>query len=152
MGRIGCFSCEKFRWDFVAWAFAPVLSRFAPSFVRQPNSHKCTQIVENRPKHEFRIQWGELGAFVAKKFRWDSWHEVFHQFDPFYSMCCYTTKQSQMHPNNTKHTKICLGSNGVDRVLSLWKIPTRLPGMNFCTSSTRFAPSFVSKPNGPESK
>src|SRR6185503_1451683 len=70
MGRIGCFSCEKFRWDFVAGTFAPVLSRFAPSFVRQPNSRKCTQIVENKPKHEFRIQWGESGTFVAKKFRW----------------------------------------------------------------------------------
>ena len=30
------------------------------------------------------------------------------------------------------------------------KIPTRLRGMNFCTSSARFAPSFVRQPNGPE--
>ena len=30
------------------------------------------------------------------------------------------------------------------------KIPTRLCGMNFCTSSVRFAPSFVRQPNGPE--
>ena len=30
------------------------------------------------------------------------------------------------------------------------KIPTRLRGANFCTSSARFAPSFVSQPNGPE--
>ena len=41
-----------------------------------------------------------------------------------------------------------LGSHGVDRVLSLRKIPTRLRGTNFCTTSERFAPSFVRQPNG----
>ena len=33
---------------------------------------------------------------------------------------------------------------------SLRKILTRLRGTNFCTSSARFAPSFVRQPNGPE--
>ena len=42
------------------------------------------------------------------------------------------------------------GSNGVDRVRSLRKIPMRLRGMNFYTSSARFAPSLVRQPNGPE--
>ena len=32
----------------------------------------------------------------------------------------------------------------------LRKIPTRLRGTNFCTSSACFAPSFVRQPNGPE--
>ena len=36
----------------------------------------------------------------------------------------------------------------VDWVRSLRKIPTRLHGTNFCTSSARFAPSFVGQPNG----
>ena len=36
------------------------------------------------------------------------------------------------------------------RVCSLRKIPTRLRGTNFCTSSARFASSFVKQPNGPE--
>ena len=48
------------------------------------------------------------------------------------------------------HQNISLGSNGVDRVLSLQKIPTRLRGTNFCTSSARFAPSFVRLSNGYE--
>ena len=43
-----------------------------------------------------------------------------------------------------------LGSNVVDRVNSFQKIPTRLRSTNFCTSSARFAPSFVRQPNGPE--
>ena len=43
-----------------------------------------------------------------------------------------------------------LGSNGVDRVCSLRKILMRFRAMNFfinCTSSTRFAPSFVQQRN-----
>src|SRR6185312_14682400 len=31
-------------------------ARFAPSFLRQPNHPKCTQMVPNSPKHEFRVQ------------------------------------------------------------------------------------------------
>ena len=70
-------------------------ARFAPSFVRQPSGPECTQIVQN-------------------------------------------------------HQNISLGSNGVDRVRSLQKILTRLHGTNFCTSSARFAPSFVRQPNSPK--
>ena len=33
---------------------------------------------------------------------------------------------------------------------SLRKIPTRLRGRKFCTSSARFVPSFARQPNGPE--
>ena len=53
-------------------------------------------------------------------------------------------------PNAPKHYEthqnMSLGSNGVDWVHSLRKIPMRLHGTIFCincTSSTRFAPSFV---------
>jgi len=45
------------------------------------------------------------------------------------------------------HQNMSLGSNGVDRVRSLRKTPTRLRGPNFCTSSERFAPSFLRQPN-----
>ena len=38
----------------------------------------------------------------------------------------------------------------MDWVRSLRKILKRLRGTNFCTSSSRFAPSFVREPNGPE--
>src|SRR6185369_11157353 len=48
------------------------------------------------------------------------------------------------------HKNVSLGSNGVDRVRSLRKIPTRLRGTNFCPSSARFAPSFVRQPNDPD--
>src|SRR6185437_14041679 len=45
---------------------------------------------------------------------------------------------------------VSLGSNGVDRVCSLRKIPMRLRSTNFCIISARFAPSLVRQPNGPE--
>src|SRR6185369_1539077 len=48
------------------------------------------------------------------------------------------------------HQNISLGSNGVDRVRSLRKIPTQLRGTNFCTRSARFPPSFVRHTNSPE--
>src|SRR6185312_7386402 len=59
-----------------------------------------------------------------------------------------------MVPNAPKwyetHQNMSLGSNGVDRVLLLRKIPMRLYGTNICTSSARFATSFVRQPNGPK--
>jgi len=57
---------------------------------------------------------------------------------------------NEILPNTPKHyethTNMSLGSNGVDWVRSLRKILMRLHGTNFfinCTSSTRFALSFV---------
>ena len=61
---------------------------------------------------------------------------------------------NQTAPNAPKlyktHQNVSLGSNGLDRVCSLWKISTRLCGTNFCTSSAHFTSSFVRPPNGPE--
>src|SRR6185437_296522 len=57
----------------------------------------------------------------------------------------------ERQPNSPECTQIVRNTpkcefrvNGVDQVGSLQKIPTRLHGTNFCTSSVRFAPSFVS--------
>ena len=58
--------------------FCTSLSRFAPSFVRQPNGPECTQIVGNAPKCQFRVKWGGSGAFVAKNSDATSWHELLH--------------------------------------------------------------------------
>ena len=58
--------------------FCTSLACFAMSFVRQPNVPECTQIVQNAPKHQFRVQWGGSGAFVAKKSDAISGHELLH--------------------------------------------------------------------------
>ena len=130
--------------------FCTCSARFAPSSVRQPNGPKCTQVVRNAPKHQFRVQWGGLGAFFAKNSDATSWHKLLHLFGPFRTEFRKVTKRSRMHPNSTNTPKLSIGSHGVDRVCSLRKIPTRLRGTNFCTSSARFAPNFVRQLNGPK--
>src|SRR6185312_2373582 len=56
--------------------FCTCSARLAPSFVRQPNGPKCTQMVQKSRKHEFRVQWGGSGAFVAKNSNATSWHKL----------------------------------------------------------------------------
>jgi len=96
--------------------FCTSSARFAPSFVTQPNGHKCTKIVQNTPKHEFRVQWGGLGALVVKNSDATSWYELLHQFGPFCTEFRKSTKQSQMHQNCTnapKHEfRVQLGGSG----------------------------------------
>ena len=58
--------------------FCTCSARLAPSFVRQPNGPKCTQMVQKSRKHELRVQWGGSGALVAKNSEATSWHELLH--------------------------------------------------------------------------
>ena len=77
--------------------FCTSLARFASSFVRQPNSPKCTKKVQFVRKQKFRVQRGGSGAFVAKNSNATSWHELSHQFCPFSIKCREPTKWSQLH-------------------------------------------------------
>ena len=52
--------------------------RFETSFVRQQKGPKCTQRVINAPKHEFRVEWGGSGAFVAKNYETPSRDKLLH--------------------------------------------------------------------------
>src|SRR6185436_12703424 len=96
--------------------FCTSSARFAPSSVWQPNGPECTQIVGNAPKHQFRVQWGGSGDFVAKNSDATSWHELLHLFGPFYIEFRKATKQSRMHPNSTNALKcqfrVTLGGSG----------------------------------------
>ena len=85
--------------------FCTSSSRFAPSFVRQPNGPECTQIVRNAPKRKFRVHWGGSGVFCVKNSDAPSWHELLHNFVPFCTEFRKATKGFRMHPNSTKHTK-----------------------------------------------
>ena len=88
-------------------------AHFEPSFIRRWNGPKCTQTVRNTSKHEFRVQWGGSGAFVAKNYKVTSWDEL---------SCTYETM-----PNAPKfyelHRNISIGSNGMDWVHLLQKNP-----------------------------
>ena len=48
---------------------------FAPCFMLR-NNPKCTQTLQNAPIHEFSVQWGGSGAFIAKNSDAISWHEL----------------------------------------------------------------------------
>ena len=85
--------------------FCTSSARFAPSFVTLPNCPKCTQIVRNARKHQFRVQWGGSGAFVAKNSDATQGHKLLHQFGPFSIEFHNATKRFQMHPNCMKCTK-----------------------------------------------
>ena len=76
--------------------FCTSSARFAPSFISQPNG---------TPKHEFRVQWGRSGVFVAKTFDATSWHELLLQFGLFCTEFRKATKRFQIHPNSTKCEK-----------------------------------------------
>jgi hypothetical protein len=58
--------------------FCTSSARFPLSFVRQPNGPEYAQMVRNAPKHQFRVKWGGMGAFVVKNSDATSWHELLH--------------------------------------------------------------------------
>ena len=133
-------------WHKLLHQFGP----FASSFVRQPNGPKCTKFVRNAPKHELRVQWSGLGAFVAKKSRRDFVARTFASMAPVHTVLHRVSCSYETMPNAPKHyathQNMSLGSNVVDWVRSLWKILTWLCGTNFCincSSSHHFAPSFM---------
>ena len=160
MGRIGCVRREKSRRDFLARTFAsitpvhPVLHRVSCSY----------EMIPNAPRHYTTHQNMSLGSkmrrigcvrcvkskrdFVARTF---SLIVLIHTVLQRVS-CSYKTITNAPKHNET-YENISLGSNGVDWVRSLRKIPTWLRGMNFCincTSSPCFASSFMQLRNDPK--
>ena len=75
---------------------------FAPSFMQLRNDPKCTQTQWNTPKHEVRVQWGGLGAFVAKNYNVTSWHGLLYNWT---SLICFATSFLQLR-NYPKCTPI----------------------------------------------
>ena len=80
IGSNGCDRCEKSRHDFVVWTFAIIA-------LVQPILHwvLCSnETLQNTPKHYEThtnmswVQWGGLGAFVAKNSDATLWNELLH--------------------------------------------------------------------------
>ena len=118
--------------------------------MRLRNDRKCTQTLCNAPKHEFRVQWVWIKCVCWEKLQHDFVARTFVLIAPVQYVLHQVSCSYEMFPNALKYYEtdlnISLGSNGVDWVRSLWKIPRWLRGTNFCincTSSPRFAPSFM---------
>src|SRR6185503_13743992 len=147
MGWIGCACCEKFRCDFVARSFAlvwPVLHRVCKTTKRSQmhlNGNKLTKTCVLGPM-------GWIMCVHCEKFQCNFVAQTFALVRPVLHR---VSKGNLTVPNAPKryetHQNISLGSKGVDRVRSLRKILMRLRGTKFCTSSDRFAPSFLRQPN-----
>jgi len=125
-----CINCTKFR----------VVTKYCQM---HPNTTRRTQT------------WvlglmGWIRSIHCEKFRWDFMARTSALIAPVQPVLHRVSCSNETLPNAPKHyethTNMSLGSNGVDRVHSLWKIPKWLHGTNLCincTWSTRFAPSFV---------
>ena len=152
MAWIGWVHCEKSRHNFVARTFAlialvhPVLHRVSCSYDTIPNAPKHYETHQN-------MSLGSNGAdWVRSLWKIPTW---LHGTNLCMNCTCSTHLHWVLCSNETllnapkyyeTHQNMSLGSNGVDRVRSLWKIPMWLRGKNFCincTSSTRFASSFL---------
>jgi len=159
MWRIGCVRCEKSRCDFVACIFALI----APVHTTMHRVSCFYETIPNAPKHYATNQNMSLGSngvdwvvhcensgrgFVARTFAIiPPVHTVLHRVS-----CSYDTITNAPKHNET-YENISLGSNGVDWVGSLRKIPTWLRGTKFCincTSSPYFASSFMELRNDPK--
>ena len=150
MGWIGCVRYEKIPMGLHGTKFFTSLTRFTVSVVTQPNSPKCTQIIQNTPKHEFRVQWGGSGVFVAKiptRLRGTNFCTSLTRFALSVVWQPKSPKCTQIVRNTPKRE---FRVQWVRSGASSWKIPMRLRGMNFCTASARSAPSFVRQPNSPK--
>ena len=130
--------------------FCTSSARFAPSFVRQLNGPECTQIVRTHQN----ISIGSNGVdrvcslrnvrcdFVARTFA-----QCSARFAPSFVRQPSGPECTQIVQNAPKRQFwVQWGGSGAFVV----KNPTQLRGTNFCTSSARFAPSFVRQPSGPE--
>ena len=130
--------------------FCTSSARFAPSFVRQPNGAECTQIVRNTPKRQFRVQWVDRVhslRTILMRLHGTTFCTSLARFAPSFVRQPNGLECTQTVRNAPKHQ---FRVQWVDWVRSKRRIPMRLRGTNFCTSSAHFVPSFVRQPNGPK--
>jgi len=115
-----------------------------------PNTIQCTKTRVYGPMEWIGWVRGENSRhdFVAQTFALIApVHTVLHRVSCSYETITDETKHYENYQN------MSLGSNGVDWVRSLRKIPTWLRGMNFCincTSSPCFASRFTELRNDPK--
>ena len=145
MGWIGCSHFEKLRNDFVARTFA-LITPVQPILHRVSCSNK---MIPNPPRHYETHQNMSLGSNGVD--RVDLLQKVLTRLcgTNFCINCnssaCFELSiiKNRNGPkcNQTLRnaTKMSIGSNGVDRVHSLQKIPMWLRGTNFCSSCTTSA-------------
>src|SRR6185369_6398261 len=74
-------------------------SPFCTEFYKATKRSKCTQIVRNAPKHQFRVQWDGSGAFGVKNSDATS-------FSNFCTSSAHFAPRFVWQPNGPKCTQI----------------------------------------------
>ena len=152
MGWISCVRCEKFQCDFVEKTFAliapvqPVLHQALCSNKILPNTHKHYETHTNMSLGSNGVDWERSLRKILMRLHGTNFY-IYCTVQPvLHRVLC----SNETLPNAPKyyetHQNMSLGSNGVDQVRLLRKIPMRLRGKSFCincTSPACFAPSFV---------
>ena len=152
MEWIGCVRCKKSRRDFVARTFA-LIALFTLFCIEFHTVMKRSQLHPNTMQHTQTWVYGpmvRIECFRCEKSLCDFMERTFALIAPVHPVlhrvsCSYETL-TNAPKHYTMQENMSLGSNGVDWMRSFWKIRTWLRGMNFCincTSSYRFAPSFM---------
>ena len=152
MAWIECVCCEKLQRDFMARTFtfiAPVqyvLQQVSCSYETIPDAPKHYEMDWNISLGSNGVDWVRLLWKILLRLYGTNFALIAPVQPVLHRLLC----SNETLPNTPKHyethTNISLGSIGVDWVHSLWKILMRLLGKKFyinCTSSARFAPSFV---------
>ena len=151
MGWIMCVRCEKFQSDLMAQTcplVAPVqhvlhrVSCSKETLTNDPNTTNMHQNMSLGFNGVDRVRWlPKIPMCVA---------QTFALIAPVQHISHRVSCSNETIQNAPKHYKthqfMSLASNGVDRVRSLRKTLMPFRGTNFfinCTTSIRFAPSFV---------
>ena len=137
---------DAMSWHELIAQVQPILQRVPCSNETLPNAPKHYKMLQNMSL----VPMGWIECVLCEKFRCDFMAQTCALIAPVQPVLHRVSCSNETWPNAPKHykmlPKMSLGSNGVDRVRSLPKIPMRFRGTNFCincTSSAYFASSFM---------
>ena len=150
MGWIGCVRYEKIPMGLHGTKFFTSLTRFTVSVVTQPNSPKCTQIIQNTPKHEFRVQWGGSGVFVAKIPTILRGKNFCTSLTPFALSAVWQPKSPKCTQIVRNAPKREFRVQWVGSGALIAKNSDATSWHHLCTTSARSAPSFIRQPKSPK--
>src|SRR6185437_15461091 len=131
IGWIGIVHCKKSRHHFVARIFA-LIARVHRVLHLVSSSYET---IPNAPKY-YKGPVGWIGCVRCKKSRHHFVARTLALIAPIHPIFHRVSCSYEMIPNASKYYEtdrnISLGSNGVDWLHSLRKIPSWLRGTNFC--------------------
>ena len=91
------------------------------------NDPKCAQIQQSGLNHQFRLQWGGFGAFVAKNPDVTSWNKLFALIAPVHPILHRVSCSYETIPNAPKHYEthqnMSLWSNDYIRCVGCENLP-----------------------------